>query len=422
MNVKVKIFRRITIPKLKVSKSSVNNIAVLSLFLLLFVFSFVFYLKGSIIGHIKYALPILGLVLFAFYYSKKPFPLQRNYVFNFIILYTVIIFFSFIVALFNLTISARFFAEAIFLLTPLLLLFVLFYFYDPKKKQLYINVIFWGIIIAFFLLKGKVFLQTITNPQQLLFSIITSTIKTESGMVSFTMGLFTLYFFIEKSWKKALIAFVMTVISFKRVALLGVFVAIGFYFIIKILKINVRKYGVAIAALASIVNLAFVVLIFLFTNGFFDELFYEFNTHPNYITQGRYALYNLFLDEIQLNPVFGVGLGTVTPTLISAKAHLNNLHSDIFKNFVELGIVTFTIWIFFFYKLNSISTRSFILTIYMNVLFLTDNTIVYFDVMFVFFFLASISYLDKYHQSNEQKLKFYIFRPEKPDPVICSSS
>jgi predicted membrane protein len=91
----------------------------------------------------------------------------------------------------------------------------------------------------------------------------------------------------------------------------------------------------------------------------------------------------------------GDGIGFVTKTISDIVGMNYNFHSDILKNFLEFGPVVFCLWVYFLYKINARNLKTLLYVIYTNVLFITDNVFIYFDVFFLFYFFITITLIEE---------------------------
>ena len=101
-------------------------------------------------------------------------------------------------------------------------------------------------------------------------------------------------------------------------------------------------------------------------------------------SMGRAGLFALLSDRLPDAGILGVGLGRISHLLEAERAWLTNTHSDVLKYFVELGPLMFAVWIGCFYW-TSRAAGTLGLAVFINVLFLSDNVSIYFDVMFPFY-------------------------------------
>jgi hypothetical protein len=118
---------------------------------------------------------------------------------------------------------------------------------------------------------------------------------------------------------------------------------------------------------------------------------------------GRARLFSLLADRLPETPVLGAGLGRITHVLTTEGAWLTNTHSDVLKHYIELGPAMFAAWIGCFYWASR-RRGTLALAVLMNVLFLSDNVSIYFDVMFPFY--LSFAYLASDLSLKPQRVVF----------------
>lgn len=282
--------------------------------------------------------------------------------------------------------SVRAFQTIVFILSPLFLGLILYSYYGYVKDL--IKILFFSSIIAYLLDFYDSIIEVLISLNFVEF-FINSNIKSESSL-AFVFGFFSLYFLFKKDYKFLIFSILFMIISGKRIVLLG----FCFSCLIYVLGNNSNykfNYRGKIAFLALFFNLLFVYLVFLLTNNYFDDNITEYTgLSPNAFLMGRQFLYTEIFNSFSkdINGV-GLGLGRLDTFVLGLDVGLTNPHSDILKNFLEFGIILFSIWIFIFYYLASFSFNSFILTVYLNVVFLSDNAFIYFDVMLVFYLILT---------------------------------
>ena len=127
--------------------------------------------------------------------------------------------------------------------------------------------------------------------------------------------------------------------------------------------------------------------------GYLNDIFeIYFQMNANYFLVGRFKAFEIAFninsyDILDNFMVIGSGLGSLNLALIeSYYTNIKLVHSDVIKIFVEGGYILFA---YYFYKFYSISSRYFyssLLLIFLNILFFTDNVIIYYSVLFTFYF------------------------------------
>jgi hypothetical protein len=232
-------------------------------------------------------------------------------------------------------------------------------------------------------------------------ALLTSASSTESPY-AFDFGLFAIYFFLRKKKINCFIALLFTLISFKRIALLGVILAFVTFFLLKGFYQKPQRYP-RVLLIATVINVFIVINLYLFSVGSYDDLIEKvFGVSANYLSQGRYELYQGIFEQVKASVLIaGLGLGSITHYLTVNQAFLENLHSDILKSFLEFGAPLFVFWIFQFYKKTSKELQLLIISLYINIMFLTDNVFIYFDVM-LFYYLIVV--LVKENQKRNEPL------------------
>jgi len=375
--------------------SSSIKLPVFITFLILFPLFFSLRTFNPALRYSVYILPFL--ILFVLYLSvtlKRRFQVYifRKYFRPYIILYGLMVTYSLVVLILKRSVYSRFFEEAFLIFAPLLFASFLFLYYAPNRKGRYIKYTFWGMIVVYFLHRGANITSVISDLGYFISqAFITSSIKTESGLAS-VFGLFGLYFFLQGNKKYSLLAFLFLLLSFKRIAFLGVLLSLLVYLLIsKIVKIRIARPTRKILPLLFVgLNALFILGLMQFVRGTFDDRIIELvHMTPNQLTVGRYVIYQAVLEQNEPSWL-GIGLGKVTSVLENEPYHLKNLHSDVFKFYLEWGPVFFVILIYNLYAFNLHSKKMFILMVYLNTLLLTDNVFIYFYVMFIFYLLQGI--------------------------------
>jgi len=286
---------------------------------------------------------------------------------------------------------------------PLLFAFGLSFFYQKSTQNTYLKIVFWGTIASYLVDKGVEILPVIHHPQLLIDAIKKSTISTESG-AGFIFGILFLYYLMENEKKNMFISLLFCLLSFKRISLVGIVVSFLFWFFLRNKKDKIQNKPVRFSLLMVAVNFIFIMLCFQLVSGRYDEFISQYlGISTNQLLMGRYQLYKsvmLLFGDIHL---LGIGFGKTVDVLIKNDFPLKNFHSDILKNFLELGPILFFIWIFYFYYNNVMNFKLLVIAVYLNMLFLSDNVFIYFEVMFLFYLLGMIYVLEPKITGNLKK-------------------
>lgn len=283
----------------------------------------------------------------------------------------------------------RFYAEVYFVLSPIIFTLLIAVLVPEADYSKSVTLLFYLIAISFLVERFGPILQAITHPGQLLTAFLTSELESESNY-SFQFGMF----FIVFAWKNKkflrLLSGFLLLLSFKRIAILAVLL-IGLLYLVE--KISRGRWQPSRnKTLLFLFNALVVIILFSFFNGVFDDWILEMTgVSSNFLTQGRYDIYQDIFHHFGTVEFLGFGLGSINTFLSNAGYQLVNLHSDVLKVFFELGPVLYIGWILLFYKYVS-NFLTAALCIYMNILFFTDNVFIYFDVLFIFYFLVLYSF------------------------------
>lgn len=326
-----------------------------------------------------------------------------SYFYTFIIFYGVLIAYLLVRVILIHDLNYRFFPNAVFILSPLLFLFFLIPFFNQRKIRRYVKLAFILTLVIFAVQQFKNFLPVISDFSLLKQAILSSTIETENQL-AFSLGLFLFYFLTEKYPKRYIIVcLIIFVLSFKRIAL-GSFVLSYLLFILfGMLKTNVQQRRYLFVLLAVVANFIYLEITFLIVDGALDDLVKEYtNFSTNRFLLGRQVYYQVVLDKVGTISWSGLGLGKIDNILFSTFNGPQNLHSDILKNYLEFGVVLFTLWLIVLYLKGSFSREGLAITIYFNVLMFTDNVFIYFDFMFFFYFFILI-YRSKMESKREEQ-------------------
>jgi len=273
-------------------------------------------------------------------------------------------------------------------ISPLLTLLILQQVTDFRALEKKIGIIFYMLVVANLVYIGTHFFEFFSSPSSFSDELLTSTSSTESPY-AFDFGLFAVYYFIRKKKANLLIALFFALVSFKRIVLLGLILVYVLYILLK--KSSRRQpFSRPLLVMATLINVVLVVNIYLFSAGYYDDLIERLlGVSANYLSQGRYVLYQGIFEQVHLSTLFtGLGFGSISHYLIRTEAFLTNLHSDLLKVFLEFGFLSFVFWIFNFYRKTYKYLPLLTLSVLVNIMFITDNVFVYYDVMLIYYLLV----------------------------------
>lgn len=346
--------------------------------------------------YIRYILPIVPLLFFA---SAGKLRIERqtmSYFSTFLLFYFVVVFYLLVQNLIFHSISERFFPNAVFVLAPLLFTTLALPFFRLEMAEKYVKLILVVNILVFFLEEGRDVLYVISNVSAIKGAIISSELSTENHL-AFVFGFLLIYFVMEKYslWYK-LIVLVFFLLCFKRIVLAAILVCIPAYWIINYFKWNVGKYRQLLVWIGVGVNLLYIKITQLLVSGQFDQVIKQYTgISSDQFLMGRKTFFSEAFDKAGGMNLWGLGLGKIDDIIFRFYGARMNLHSEILKNYFEFGLPLFLVWIFLIYSKNLFSNKSAILLLYLNILLLTDNVFIYFDIMFYFYFFILIYLKEK---------------------------
>jgi len=370
----------------------IEQLVTIVLFALLFL-SALFTSYESPLRYLKYILfPLLTFFLFFIKRMNVSKLLLRN-----ILLYIGLLAFNLIISTVSGKLSFRFIEESLLIMLPLLSVFIFVGFKNLNVGSA-ITTIFYSYVLAFFIFNFKFLI----NIPKLLSSFITalrlSYFPTESWM-AFPFGVFTLYFLIEKNYKNSMIAGFFFLLSFKRISMFAFIIAISIYLLSKFL--NNRFNRNKVVGYFIVLNAVLLTTLYFFINGFFTRVIYKLTgISINHFSQGRFQIYNDVINHFSDRIWLGASLGFTHLYLDNKYEDISYLHSDILKIIIELGIVSFLIWLLYFMYINLSNKKAVPIVLFINILFLSDNVFIYFDTLFVFYLVLVKFDKDEQIQKN----------------------
>lgn len=366
-----------------------------SWFLILYIIS---YLGSSLVFHefryLKYAitfvfflvivLPTFQRIKFSHKYYKQS---EIFWVFLALNLLTGISYF-----LVNSLDIVQFVKDFSFIAISIMFYFLLPFMYNQGRDKkmnysfMFIRFSFITISIIFLFISAK---NILLSPFQ--FSLLRFLIDSQSPFettMAFPMGMFVIFFSYYNKKSLFWTSLIFTLLSSKRIVIL----ALILIYIINKLTPSIRSLNKQIVILiAVIINLIFVYFIIQFSLSKYDPFIEQYlGLSADYISMGRKSIYENLFSRDEGNWVkffFGNGLGTSYVETTNFLEKEENLHSDVMKLFFDTGLLGLTIWIVFIYKLGFINKIAFLLTIYLNILYLTDNVLIYYDTMIVYYLM-----------------------------------
>ena len=219
------------------------------------------------------------------------------------------------------------------------------------------------------------------------------------GTESFLFGLYVLWFMYRGKKYLMLLSLLLVVVSFKRVVLLAIFLAMFVYVFLSFY--SVRSLAVVfLKRLLYFLPFLFLVASIGFASGYFSAFVNEhFDYSIDHLTMGRFVMASYVYDVMSNGHLvfFGSGPGSVYANVDSITQGRDvNLHNDYLKLYLEYGVLGFFVFFSLLYRgvMNNSSHFS-VFWLYLCVLFFTDNVLVYPQVLFFYFAMIRILSYEK---------------------------
>lgn len=374
-------------------------------YLLIFYFlvDFLQYIS-PVLRYVKYLCPFF----FALAYYSKSSNIKNNYDLikiqsyfrSVLVFYLVIYAINFILTLLFNTVTFRFFANVFFVLAPLLSLYYLIIFFNINNRFFYFKIIFWGNVVGFLIEQGSA-LGSISN-FSILNLLVDSSSETESNLYPFIFSFLFLFCLTEKySYKYKILSIFLLVLGSKRIVLVSLALVYILNFIIQKIRPSLPLKNIKLISSLFVISSLFLVFIyFQFAKGVFDDIIEKnFNQSANQLTQGRQFLYNSVMNDFDIiDHFFGKGIGAsdilVDNVTNGSDSHLKNLHSEILRNYMELGIILFVIWVYCKVKFIIKNQFSFLAILILFLFLISDNVLIYFECIFMMYLLMLLSFFN----------------------------
>jgi hypothetical protein len=142
---------------------------------------------------------------------------------------------------------------------------------------------------------------------------------------------------------------------------------------------------------ALFINFLFIQVAIVIVDGVYDQYVYEKTGFSlDRLLMGRKTFYSLALDNLGDFSWFGGGIGKIDDIIKDFYGIPINLHSEVLRNYLEFGVILFVLWIVIIFYQATFSIKSTIFLCYLNILLLTDNVFIYFEIMFSFYFFIQL--------------------------------
>lgn len=241
--------------------------------------------------------------------------------------------------------------------------------------------------------------------------------------LTFAMGLFFIYycFFEDKSEskhrQKVILSMVYIVLGLKRIEILALVVAVGFYYVLLKWGKKIRFRAYFCATVFTIISLGFV---FIINTNIISKFVLAYGISR---AEGRIGYY-LYANKFYSFDVTYLGKGWTwfsryyqglynSGFRIDGHGIAASLHSDILTMFIEIGFPLFIFWIFYMFAHRSVKfsrcysiqvgESTLLTTIFMFILYLTDNTLTYVDTQMLFCMVPmAVAWVNEYKRWDDE--------------------
>ncbi|KAA6333315.1 hypothetical protein EZS27_018261 [termite gut metagenome] len=266
------------------------------------------------------------------------------------------------------------------------IMFILAIFPFIFISKMYINIkwLNYIVIICFLISNLNRFNGLSLTPK----SFLNSDIGIESPMLAYIFPLFMIFWMNRNNKRMILVNLFIIIIAGKRIALLSSIIIL----LMNVFNVFTRNNSkdeikLLFSIVIILINISYLIFSYFFALGYFDDFIYEqIGVSSNFLTQGRQSRYEYILNTLMNRNnlgmifLFGIGLGNTNGILEVEMGHSLRIHNDISKLFYESGFLFFILFFILFYKKATYITLPYLL--YVNMLYLTDNALIYVPVIF----------------------------------------
>lgn len=227
--------------------------------------------------------------------------------------------------------------------------------------------------------------------------VAASTSTFESGF-SYVFGLLAVWAAYTRRWREFALAFIFALLTLKRIVILGIVLCFVLQFFPRpILRGILRPLPMLLA------NILFIVVILSYSSGSLNLLIHDLTGQSaDQFGMGRQGLYGHVVVDIFRDPwrflLVGNGPGEVYDALKGGMSWVGkgNVHADTLKIFYEYGGVVLAVFVWALYSSRRLGVL--LIALYTNVLFLTDNTLIY--PYYIFFATLVAASLQEFDDAN----------------------
>lgn len=228
---------------------------------------------------------------------------------------------------------------------------------------------------------------------------------------AFPIGLIALYFIVIRKYIIGLVFFAVSILFLKRIVLIAIVLSLLVWF----LPEKFRKY--ILNPLFTTTAAVFVTILSInFAFGNFDGILFDLtDKSANDLSKGRQSLWSSTLLAVDFTYqsfiIWGVGIGKVLSSIeniLHVKGVL--LHNDLLSLVLEIGFIFFVIFVFLLNSVKSAEQR--LVALFITMLFITDNVLIYQHMMFVYLLIQQSLLVLAYSDGSKEKSSINVVSPK----------
>jgi len=383
-----------------------------NLYPLCFVVTYALSLNADLFPSNKYrfiALALwIGLALFEVMRDRTLFNKDLWDMSRWIILPKIIIF-AYSVLLFVIGVSnPAYFSTNFTILIPPIGIIAILLLFKEKSMDYILNAFILAFIILFFhkcTVYGVYECVSILWNNQLTTGVVESFSPFEVHDLTFAIGVLLIYFCFKVFYEKKNLTLVEKItcalvilfiyLGFKRIQMLALLLIALYVGVIKIFKLNMSNVNKLL--LFSVAFFSVLYLEGILSGGLMDV--FQF---LNINTMGRIHYFRFISEICEYTPTFlGIGINNVGKYLMDVYSYVGvgGVHNDILKMYAEIGFIMFFVWLFYYTCILPIGlgkkfgkkafTLITLITVYIFILYWTDNVENYYATSFMYLFVPA---------------------------------
>jgi len=299
----------------------------------------------------------------------------------------------------------RYLEEAFFIFTPLISIILIssVYNYYEEIKINNILLIYLFLCFVFILMReGNIFSDNLYE------MLVASKSNTETTL-AFVIGAVAIYFITTKKYILFVLSLPFVLISSKRIVYLGIVICVFIHICDIYFNFNRKWIKKSIPFIFVFFNIIYLIFAYHLSMGDYNNIIEKMTgISPSLLFMGRLKIYRYIFSKLNGFPLFGYGLGYTSYVLEQhlSGSSLNLMHSDIIKYNIELGVIPYSLFVYYFSKEIIKSSKFVLIIVYYFVISLTDNINIFFEVMFTVYLI--IFFINVYYLSEKNMSHRYI--------------